>query len=78
MCNILCYMQHRIGNGWLMIKSFRHKGLAELFETGASRGVRRDLIKRALRRLDALHRAGQLQDLLKILLFLWSQSQTGI
>ena len=40
-----------------MIKSFRHKGLRELFETGKSRKVRPDLIGRSLRRLDALDAA---------------------
>ena len=40
-----------------MIKSFRHKGLRELFETGRSRKVRPDLGARILRRLDALHTA---------------------
>lgn len=40
-----------------MILSFRHRGLAELFETGRSRYVRPDLAKRVVRRLDALHSA---------------------
>jgi len=40
-----------------VIKSFRHKGLRELFETGQSRRVRPDLGTRALRRLDALNAA---------------------
>ena len=40
-----------------MIRSFRHKGLQRLFETGASRKVRQDLQARALRRLDALDSA---------------------
>lgn len=40
-----------------MIRSFRHKGLAELFEQGVTRHVRADLVDRALRRLDALHAA---------------------
>lgn len=46
-----------------MIKSFRHKGLAELFDTGASAKVRRDLQGRALRRLDALDHGTTLADL---------------
>lgn len=41
----------------IMILSFRHRGLAELFDTGHSRYVRADLVKRALRRLDALYAA---------------------
>ena len=40
-----------------MIESFRHKGLAELFETGASSGVQKTLVERILRRLDALDAA---------------------
>jgi len=46
-----------------MIKSFKHKGLAELFERGKSRKVRQDLQSRALRRLDALDQARELEDL---------------
>ncbi len=46
-----------------MIKSFRHKGLAELFDTGVSAKVRSDLRGRALRRLDALDQAMSLADL---------------
>ena len=46
-----------------MIKSFRHKGLAELFDRGASAKVRGDLHARALRRLDALDHATALTDL---------------
>ncbi len=46
-----------------MIKSFRHKGLAELFMFGESRRVRKDLWTRSLRRLDALDKAEDLTDL---------------
>jgi len=35
-----------------MIKSFRHKGLAELFEGGRTRRVRQDLQSRCLEALD--------------------------
>ncbi len=45
-----------------MIKSFRHKGLKQLFETGKSRGVSADLRRRAVRQLDLLNRAGQPSD----------------
>ncbi len=45
-----------------MIKSFRHKGLKQLFETGKSRGVSADLTRRAVRQLDLLNRAGQPSD----------------
>lgn len=46
-----------------MIKTFRHKGLCELFERGRSRKVRQDLQSRSLRRLDALDQAESLTDL---------------
>ena len=46
-----------------MIRSFRHKGLKELFESGKSAKVRPDLHKRCLRRLDAMHQAGAVLDL---------------
>ncbi len=46
-----------------MIRSFRHKGLRELFEQGSSRRIRPDLQARALRRLDALDAAGSLEQL---------------
>ncbi|MCI5150925.1 MAG: plasmid maintenance system killer [Candidatus Electrothrix sp. MAN1_4] len=46
-----------------MIKSFKHKGLAELFERGRSRRVKQELQKRALRRLDALEQAEALTEL---------------
>lgn len=45
-----------------MIRSFRHKGLAELFELGRSRRVRKDLQLRCLERLDTLDQARTLQD----------------
>lgn len=40
-----------------MIKSFRHKGLKQLFETGKSRSVSADLTRRLIRQLDFLNRA---------------------
>ncbi len=40
-----------------MLRSFRHRGLRELFETGRSRRIRPDLQDRILRRLDALDAA---------------------
>lgn len=46
-----------------MIRTFQHKGLAELFETGRSSGVRQDLIARARVRLAALDQAKALSDL---------------
>jgi len=46
-----------------MIRSFRHKGLADLFRTGASGKVRADLQARVLRRLDALDVAEALEQL---------------
>ena len=46
-----------------MIQSFKHKGLAELFEQGRTRRVRQDLQSRCLRRLEALDHAESLADL---------------
>lgn len=46
-----------------MIRSFKHKGLPELFERGRSRRVRPDLQGRCLRRLEALDQAESLTDL---------------
>ena len=43
-----------------MIRSFKHRGLKELFETGRSRRVRADLQRRAIRRLDTLDSASEL------------------
>ena len=46
-----------------MIKSFRHAGLRELFETGKSPRVRQDLQRRALVRLKVLEVAVAPSDL---------------
>jgi proteic killer suppression protein len=46
-----------------VIRSFRHKGLRELFESGSSRKVRQDLQERAIRRLDVLDAAEDLSEL---------------
>ncbi len=46
-----------------MIKTFRHKGLKQLFETGKSRVVSADLTRRAVRQLDMLNRATQPSDM---------------
>jgi toxin HigB-1 len=46
-----------------MIRSFKHKGLAELFETGSTRRITKDLQARCLRRLDALDQAESLSEL---------------
>jgi proteic killer suppression protein len=46
-----------------MIVSFKHKGLAELFELGSSRRVRHDLQSRLIRRLAVLEQAEVLTDL---------------
>lgn len=46
-----------------MIRSFRHAGLRELFETGRSARVRPDLARRALQRLKVLDQAAVLSDL---------------
>jgi proteic killer suppression protein len=46
-----------------MINSFRHRGLAELFDRGRSRRVSQDLQISSLRRLDALDQAESLIDI---------------
>ncbi len=46
-----------------MIRTWRHKGLKQLFETGRSRRVRPDLQARALLMLDALDAATKLSGL---------------
>jgi len=46
-----------------MIKSFRHKGLKQLFETGRSRSVSTALTRRLIRQLDFLNRATSPVDL---------------
>jgi proteic killer suppression protein len=46
-----------------MIRTFRHKGLKQLFETGRSRAVSADLRRRLLRQLDLLNRAAQASDM---------------
>jgi proteic killer suppression protein len=40
-----------------MIKTFRHKGLKQLFETGSARAISADLSRRLTRQLDFLNRA---------------------
>lgn len=46
-----------------MIRSFRHKGLRDLFLTGRGVGLRADLRRRCLVRLDALNAATELRQL---------------
>jgi toxin HigB-1 len=46
-----------------VIRSFRHKGLRQLFETGRSRGVGADLQRRLVRQLDFLNGAAQPSDM---------------
>jgi len=46
-----------------VIRSFRHKGLRELFHGSGRARIAIDLQKRALRRLDALQSARSLRDL---------------
>jgi toxin HigB-1 len=62
-CNNVVDTVTRYDTIWGMIKSFKHKGLAELFERGSSRKVRQDLQARSLRRLEALDQAESLTDL---------------
>ena len=46
-----------------MIKTFRHKGLKELFEHGSTGRIQRNLHDRCQRRLDALNEAGIPEDM---------------
>jgi len=46
-----------------MIRSFRHKGLRDLFMGNDPRRVRPDLVERCRARLTALHAAKRLEDL---------------
>jgi proteic killer suppression protein len=46
-----------------MIRTFRHKGLRQLFETGKSRAVAADLGRRLIRQMDFLNRATQPSDM---------------
>jgi proteic killer suppression protein len=46
-----------------MIKSFRHKGLKDFFETGSKRGISPGLAARIARRLDVLNAAQQTVDI---------------
>lgn len=46
-----------------MILSFRHKGLKELFEKGATSRIQKSVQERCLRRLDALDRASRPEDM---------------
>lgn len=46
-----------------MIRSFRHKGLADLYRHGKAAKIRPDLQGRIIRRLDALNAARALSDL---------------
>ncbi len=46
-----------------MIRTFRHKGLKELFERGATSRIDRQFHRRLIERLDVLNRAGSVQAL---------------
>ncbi len=46
-----------------MIRSFRHKGLAQLWNEDDPKGVRADLLDRVRVRLTALNEAQELRDL---------------
>ena len=46
-----------------MIKSFRHKGLKRLFESGDHRGVPAELARKLMRRLDFLNAAVEVTDM---------------
>jgi proteic killer suppression protein len=46
-----------------MIRSFKHKGLQRLFESGSSRGIPPDMARRLTLQLDALNSAGMVTDM---------------
>jgi toxin HigB-1 len=46
-----------------MIRSFRNKGLEELWRTGTTKKIDRRMAQRIMRRLEALHEAETPQDL---------------
>jgi proteic killer suppression protein len=46
-----------------MIRSFRHRGLKEFFETGSKRGISAKLAARIGRRLDVLEAAQRVMDI---------------
>lgn len=46
-----------------MIQSFRHRGLAKLWNEGDPKGVKTDLLDRVRRRLTALNEAQDLREL---------------
>ncbi len=62
-CNIVVDSVSNDGTILIMIKSFKHKGLAELFEQGRTRRIQQSLQSRCLRRLDALDQTESLKDL---------------
>ena len=55
-CLTICY-------SLVLIRSFRHKGLKELFETGQSRRVRQDQQARIVRLMDVLNSASRPEDM---------------
>jgi toxin HigB-1 len=63
LCNNIVDTVTRCATVSSMINSFKHKGLAELFEKGSSRKLRQDLQTRSLRRLEALDQAESLTEL---------------
>ncbi len=63
MCNKTVDIVAQYDTIYFMIKSFKHKGLSELFEKGSSRWIRADLHSRCLRRSEALDQAELLNDL---------------
>jgi toxin HigB-1 len=48
-------------NAQSVIKTFRHKGLKEVFETGKSAAVGASMLKRLIRQLDVLDAATSIQ-----------------
>ena len=55
-------MSHELLRWRFVVKSFRHKGLRQLFETGRSGGVPAELRKRCLEVLTVLDRANHVRE----------------
>jgi proteic killer suppression protein len=60
-CSLCCVMRNMLH--FDMIKSFRHKGLLRLFETGTTSGIRPDHAKRLRLQLAALDTAQTIADM---------------
>lgn len=51
------------GYDWIMIKSFKHKGLEDFFYNDSKKGIRPEHAKKLERILDRLHSANDVKDM---------------